>query len=249
VPKFDPLIVTAAPTAPVVTDRLVMLGAGTTVKFTPLLAWLDTVATTFPVVAPLGTVTAILDEPHVVTEAIVPLNLTVLPCAEPNVVPVIVTDAPTAPELIDRLVICGITVKVIPLLATPDTVTTTLPVVAALGTGTMMLVELQLVGVPVVPLNFTVLVPCGDPKFLPVMVTEVPTGPEVTDRIVILGPAAWVLIAKKEKKKTARTSIDFQLRARMGTCLRGSTIRSPSNTIFLTNDESSPAITDWGKRA
>src|SRR2546423_8276486 len=44
-----------------------MLGAGTTVKFTPLLGWLDTVTTTFPVVAPLGTVTAILDAPHDVT--------------------------------------------------------------------------------------------------------------------------------------------------------------------------------------
>jgi len=250
VPKFDPLIVTAAPTAPEVTDRLVMLGAGTTVKLTPLLAWLDTVTTTFPVVAPPGTVTVMLDEVHAVTDAVVPLNLTVLvPCGDPNVVPVIVTDAPTAPELIDRLVICGMTVKLIPLLATPDTVTTTLPVVAALGTGTMMLVEPQLVGVPVVPLNFTVLVPCGDPKFLPVMVTEVPTGPEVTDRLVILGPVAWVLIAKKEKKKTTRTSIDFQLRARMETCLRGSTVGAIKRDPYLTNDESSPAITDWGKRA
>ena len=77
-PKFAPVIVTAAPTTPVVTDRLVILGAGTTVKFTPLLAWPDTVTTTFPVVAPLGTVTPILDAPHDVTVAVVPLNLTVL---------------------------------------------------------------------------------------------------------------------------------------------------------------------------
>jgi hypothetical protein len=77
-PKFPPVIVTAAPTAPVVTDKLVILGAGTTVKFTPLLAWPDTVTTTFPVVAPLGTVTPILDAPHDVTVAVVPLNLTVL---------------------------------------------------------------------------------------------------------------------------------------------------------------------------
>jgi hypothetical protein len=45
------------------------------------------------------------------------------------------------------------------MLATPPTVTTTLPVVAANGTGTVMLVALQLVGVASVPLNVTVLVP------------------------------------------------------------------------------------------
>ena len=46
------------------------------------------------------------------------------------------------------------------------------------GTGTTMLVALQLVGVAAVPLNFTVLVPCVAPKFVPVIVTDVPTGPE-----------------------------------------------------------------------
>jgi hypothetical protein len=55
----------------------------------------------------------------------------------------------------------------------------------------MMLVALQLVGVPAVPLNFTVLVPCVDPKFVPVIVTEAPTAPEFGDRLVMFGgPAA-----------------------------------------------------------
>src|SRR5215467_7734165 len=46
----------------------------------------------------------------------------------------------------------------IPLLARSPAVTTTLPVVAPLGTGITMLVELQLVAVPAeVPLNVTVL--------------------------------------------------------------------------------------------
>ena len=71
-----------------------------------------------------------------------------------------------------------VTVKVTPLLATPFTVTTTFPVVAPPGTATVMLVALQLVGVPAVPLNFTVLVPWVAPKFVPVMMIEVPTGPE-----------------------------------------------------------------------
>src|SRR6202007_3052585 len=60
-PKFAPLIVTAAPTAPVFGVKLVMLGAGTvTVKLTALLAWPPTVTTTLPVVAPEGTVTPML---------------------------------------------------------------------------------------------------------------------------------------------------------------------------------------------
>jgi hypothetical protein len=37
-PKFEPAIVTCAPTAPVEGDRLVMLGVGSTVKPEPLLS-------------------------------------------------------------------------------------------------------------------------------------------------------------------------------------------------------------------
>jgi hypothetical protein len=193
-PKFAPVIVTVAPTAPVVIDKLVILGAGTTVKFTPLLAWLDTVTTTLPVVAPLGTVTAILDEPHVVTEAVVPLNVTVLvPCVEPNVVPVIVTAAPTAPVVIDKLVIAGVTVKLIPLLTTPLAFTTTFPVVVApFGTVTAILEAPQVVMAAVVPLNVTEPVPCGLPKFDPVIVTAVPTGPDAIDKLVMLGAGTTV---------------------------------------------------------
>jgi len=50
-----------------------------------------------------------------------------------------------------------------------------------------MLVALQLVGVAAVPLNATVLGPCVAPKFVPVMVTEVPTTPEAGARLVIVG--------------------------------------------------------------
>ena len=41
-----------------------------------------------------------------------------------------------------------------------------------------MLVSVQFDGVALVPLNFTVLVPCVVPKRVPVIVTDVPTGPE-----------------------------------------------------------------------
>jgi hypothetical protein len=87
------------------------------------------------------------------------------------------------PVAVSLLVIAGtdpvVTMKFTPPLATPPTVTTTFPVVAPVGTGTAMLVALQLVGVPAVPLNVTVLVPCVVPKFVPVIVTAVPTAPDV----------------------------------------------------------------------
>ena len=56
-----------------------------------------------------------------------------------------------------------------PLLAVPETVTTTFPVVARVGTAATMLVALQLVAVAEVPLNFTVLLPWEEPKFVPVI--------------------------------------------------------------------------------
>ena len=125
--------------------------------------------------------------------AAVPLNLTVLlPWVEPKLVPVIVTDAPTAPDVGERLVICGAgtTVKVTPLLALLETVTTTLPVVAADGTVATMLVALQLVALALVPLNFIVLVPWVEPKLVPVIVTEAPTAPEDGDKLEMVGAAA-----------------------------------------------------------
>ncbi len=71
----------------------------------------------------------------------------------------------------------GTTEKFTPLLDAPPTLTTTFPVLAAAGTGTTMLVELQLVGVAAVPLNVTVLEPCVEPKPVPTIVTEVPAVP------------------------------------------------------------------------
>ena len=192
-PKFVPVIVTEVPTSPEVTDRFVILGAGTTVKLTPLLAAPATVTTTFPVVAPDGTGAPMANELQLVGVVGVPLNVTVLePWLDPKFVPVIVTAVPTAPVAGDSPLIPGRTVKEMPLLETPLTPTTTFPVVAADGTGTSMLVALQLVGVPAAPLNVTVLEPCVAPKFVPVMVTGVPSAPEVTDKFVILGVGTTV---------------------------------------------------------
>lgn len=79
--------------------------------------------------------------------------------------------------------------KLLPLLATPATVTTTFPVVAPAGTPATMLVALQLVGVAGVPLNVNVLEPWLEPKFVPVIVTGVPTAPVVGEIEEIVG--AW----------------------------------------------------------
>jgi hypothetical protein len=178
--------------------KLVMLGAGTvTVKLTPLLATPPTVTTTLPVVAPAGTGTTMLVALQLVGVAAVPLNVTALvPCVAPKFAPLIVTEAPTIPDVGFKPVMLGagtVTVKLTPLLATPPTVTNTVPVVAPAGTGATMLVALQLVGVAAIPLNFTVLVPCAAPKFTPVIVTGVPTTPDAGFNPVTLGPGTVIV--------------------------------------------------------
>ena len=91
-----------------------------------------------------------------------------------------------------------VTVNFTPLLATPLTVTITLPVVAPDGTGITMVVVFQVLAVPAdVPLNVTVLVPCALPKPVPVIVTEVLTGPDGGFRLVMLGPATPLPAARK----------------------------------------------------
>jgi hypothetical protein len=111
--------------------------AGGTAKLTALLSLPDTRTTILPVVAPFGTgrLTYVFDQ--VVTVPVVPLKVTVLvPWVAPKFDPNSVTDVPTPPDDGVWLEIHGvvITEKEIPLLATPPTVTTTLPVVALLGT-------------------------------------------------------------------------------------------------------------------
>jgi hypothetical protein len=83
----------------------------------------------------------------------------------------------------DRTAVAGKLLLLLP------TITTKLPVVAPLGTGTTMDVALQLVGVALVPLKLTVLVPRVVPKFEPLIVTDVATNPEDGERFVIEGVA------------------------------------------------------------
>jgi hypothetical protein len=109
-------------------------------------------------------------------------------------VPVIVTVAPIDPETGDRLVILGpgTTVKFIPLLATPLALTTTFPVVAAVGTVTTTFVAIQLVTGATVPLKVTVPLPWLAPKLVPFTVTDTPGAPLVIERLVMWGAATTV---------------------------------------------------------
>lgn len=66
-------------------------------------------------------------------------------------------------------------------------VTTTFPVVAAAGTTTFMLVSLHSDTTASAPLNVTLPVPCEEPKLDPVIVTADPVGPEVGDKLLIVG--------------------------------------------------------------
>jgi len=147
-------------------ERLVIVGVETTVKGFPVLSTPLACTITFPVVAAAGTVVLMLvalQFPEV-TVALTPLNLTVLlPWDEPKFDPAIVTGTPTAPEDGVSVVMLGAatTVKELPALETPDTVTTILPLVAPVGTVVMIDVDAQfpVATVAVVPLNFSVLVP------------------------------------------------------------------------------------------
>jgi hypothetical protein len=78
----------------------------------------------------------------------------------------------------------------------PPTVTTTLPVAAPDGAGTTMLDADHVVGVAAVPLNVTVLAPWAAPKFAPLIVTAVPAGPLVGERLVRIGAAVVVVTVK-----------------------------------------------------
>lgn len=161
-----------------------------TVNSRPLLGRPFTVTTTLPVVAPMGTGTTMPVPFQLVGVASVPLKVTVLaPCVGPKLLPVRVTEVPTEPTFVERLLMVGgiMTVKRTPLLERAPTVTTTLPVVAPPGTGTTMLVSLQLVGGAVVPLKRTTLAPWIAPKLVPVIVTEVPIGPEAGERLPMFG--------------------------------------------------------------
>jgi hypothetical protein len=96
-------------------------------------------------------------------------------------------EVPTAPELALRALMIAGTTKFTPALDNPETVTTTLPVVAPKGTVATMLAPLQELTVATVLLKVTELVVWVAPKFDPLMIIEVPTAPKGALRAVMAG--------------------------------------------------------------
>lgn len=154
---------------------------------------LPTRTVTLPVVAPTGTVVVILVVVLAVTIASVPLNRTVLlPGVALKFVPVIVTACPNSPEVGVKLVIVGTaapTVKFVALtIETHRVVTTNNPVVAPAGTVTVK--EVSVAAATVAGRFNQNLTSFSDGvvlKFVPVMVTVVPIGPDAGENEVSVG--------------------------------------------------------------
>jgi hypothetical protein len=209
VPKLFPVMVTKVPTGPAVGLMFVILGV--IVKTGPPI--LDTPETTRETATMLyadrlpGTIATTLVSLQLVTVAATePIITELVPWVSPKPVPVMVTELPAGPEVGLRPEMTGpmngLTVKATPLLATPPTVTTTLPEVAPFGTSIEIEVVLQLLGAARVPLKVTVLVPWVAPKLPPVIVTNEPAEPVVGLRLVIVGVGViekltWLLASPK----------------------------------------------------
>jgi hypothetical protein len=161
-----------------------------TVKFVELVAVpLGVVMEIGPVVAPEGTVALIRVAFCTVKVAETPLKRTAV--APVKFVPLILTEVPTGPLVGLNDVIVGapvaVTVKFVELVAVPVGVVTRIgPVVAPVGTVTVILVPAPFTVKPgaFTLLNETAVAPV---KLVPLIWTEVPTGPLVGLNDVIVG--------------------------------------------------------------
>jgi hypothetical protein len=160
-----------------------------TVKFVVLVAEPTGVVTLIgPVVAVAGTVAVICVAEFTVNVVAAKL-LNVTAVVPVKLVPVIVTDVPTGPDVGVNDVIVGqaATVKLVRLdpVPPPGVVTLIGPVVAVVGTVAVIWVaEFTVNVVAVTLLNVTAVAPV---RFVPVIVTDVPTDPHVGVNDVIVG--------------------------------------------------------------
>lgn len=181
-----PVMVTEAPTGPLVGVKLAIDGGGITVKLLALAAVPAGVVTAIgPLLAPDGTVAVIWVSELNVKLALVPLKVTAV--APVNPVPVIVTEVPTGPLDGEKPVTLSETVKLTELVAVPAAVViATGPVVAPDGTLAVIRVSESTVSViALVLLKETTLAAV---KPVPVIVTDVPVAPLVGEKLVIVGP-------------------------------------------------------------
>ena len=89
----------------------------------------------------------------------------------------------------------------------PLTVTENDPDDAPDGTRTPIAVALHVTTAALVPLSETLLLPCVAPKFVPVICTNVPIGPELGEMAVIVGACAQTSPQlKRHSEKTRKTT-------------------------------------------
>jgi hypothetical protein len=186
--RLLPVIVTVVPLGPLLGVKLDAAGEATgTVKLVVLVELPPGAVTEMvPLVAPAGTV-VVSDVPLVATVGVgaaVPLNLTA--DAPIRLVPVIVTVVPALPLLGVKLVIAGVTVKLVVLAAEPAAVVTPItPLVAVLGSvATTLVADFTVKLVAVTPLNLTAVVP---ERLVPVIVTCVPPVPVLGEIALTVG--------------------------------------------------------------
>jgi hypothetical protein len=143
-------------------------------------------------VVPAGTVVWIAVAELTVKLALTPLNATAV--AAVKFVPAIVTLVPTGPLVgVTPAIVGGIsTVKALALLVVPPgVVTLTGPVVPPAGTVAWIAVAELIVKLALAPLNATAVAPV---KFVPLIVTLVPTGPLAGVTLVIVGAGITVKV-------------------------------------------------------
>src|SRR6266540_3388800 len=210
--KFVPVIVTEVLTRPEVGENEVMVGAATTVNLVELVAVPFRLVTEIgPELAPGGTVAVICVDEFTVKDAEVLLNLT--PVTFVKFVPRMLTEVPAAPLMGENDAIVGapgaVTVKFAELLAVPFSVVTEIfPDVAVGGTVAEICVEEFTVNEAAAFLKLT---PVTSMKFVPTIVTSVPTDPEVGENDVMVGGSA---AAAGPATPTTSTLATARLRAR-----------------------------------
>ena len=193
--KLFPMMVTCVPAGPEVGAKELMLGGKRTVKSFALMAVPSgTVTRILPVVAPTGTLARIcVLESIVKVVAATLLNETCDALAK--LFPVMVTCAPTRPEVGENELILGgkVTMKSSALVTSPPgAVALIFPVVAPAGTlARICVLESTIKDAPATLLNVTCVVP---KKLFPVMVTWVPAGPLVGVKEEMVGGSGSVTV-------------------------------------------------------